>query len=121
MKLIGISLLVLLYTFSGCKIHSKAMKTEYEIGIGESFQIELASNPSTGYSWKWTNKQEVSVVDTAGNQYIPDSPDRIGGGGREILKFKGLKSGSEVIKLEYTRAWESGPVADTKTIKVNVK
>jgi len=121
MKLIGISLLVLLYTFSGCRIHSKAMKTEYEIGIGESFQIELASNPSTGYSWKWMNKQEMSVVDTTDNQYIPDGPDRIGGGGREIWKFKGLKSGSEVIKLGYTRAWESGPAADTKTIKVNVK
>lgn len=121
MRLIVISLLVLLFTFSGCKIHSKAMKTAYEIGIGESFQIELASNPSTGYSWKWTNKQEVSVVDTIDNHYIADDPDKIGGGGREIWKFKGIKSGSEVIKLGYTRAWESGTEAVTQTITVNVK
>jgi inhibitor of cysteine peptidase len=121
MKLIGISLLVLLYIFSGCKINSKAMKTAYEISIGESFQIELASNPTTGYSWKWANKQEVSAVDTIDNQYIPDSPDRIGGGGKEIWKFKGLKSGSEVIKLEYRRSWQSGPAAETKTISVKVK
>lgn len=97
------------------------MKTEYEIGTGESFQIELASNPSTGYSWKWMNKQEVSVVDTVENQFVVDSAAKIGGGGREIWKFKGIKSGSEVIKLGYTRAWESGTAADTKTIKVIVK
>ena len=97
------------------------MKTEYEIGVGEGFQIELVSNPSTGYAWKWTNKQDVSIVEVSDSQYIADHPDRIGGGGKEIWKFKGVKSGTDTIKLAYNRSWESNPGADTKTIAVKVK
>ncbi len=119
LKLVGI--VVLICIVSGCKIKSKIMKTEFEIEVGETFRIELASSPSTGYSWKWVNQQDVSAVDTVGHQFIEDSPGKIGGGGTEIWNFKGLKSGTDVIKLEYNRSWESGPAANTETIAVKVK
>ena len=97
------------------------MKTEFEIEIGETFQIELASSPSTGYSWKWVNKDDVTAVDTVGHHFIESGPGKIGGGGIEIWNFKGIKSGSAVIKLEYNRYWESGPAANVEIIEVKVK
>ena len=97
------------------------MKNEFDIAVGETFKIELISNPSTGYSWKWVNKPDVSVVDTTGHQFVEDSPGKIGGGGKEIWQFKGLKSGSDIIKFAYNRSWESRPAARTETITVKIR
>ncbi|MEI6142488.1 MAG: protease inhibitor I42 family protein [Mariniphaga sp.] len=97
------------------------MKSDYEIGVGDSFQLELTSNPSTGYSWTWSNQQDVSVVEKTDSKYTASNPGLMGGGGTEVWTFKGAKSGSDSLKLEYKRSWESGAAAETKTIKVTVK
>lgn len=55
---------------------------DYEISINQRFQIELKSNPSTGYLWSWTNKQNVSAVDTNGHIFISDNPELVGSGGK---------------------------------------
>ena len=97
------------------------MKTDYEVAINGSFQFELDANPTTGYAWKWTNKDAVSIVDTFGHQYILSEPVLTGSGGKEIWKFKGLKSGTDTLKLEYCRSWEPNSAVATKTITVEVK
>ena len=97
------------------------MKTDYEIAVNESFQLELDSNPTTGYRWEWTNKESVSIVGTLDNKYVSGSPASAGSGGKEIWKFKGLKSGLDTIKLEYCRSWEPNSSVDKKTITIKVK
>jgi len=97
------------------------MKTEFEIAVYESFQIELDSNPTTGHAWEWTNKESVSVVDAFDVEFIPGTPDSIGGGGKEIWKFKGLKSGTDSIKMEYRRSWDPKSTIESKEIIVKVK
>jgi inhibitor of cysteine peptidase len=126
MKFILYTILALACSLSSCKMHSKiknsdAMKSDYEIGVGESFQLELTSNPSTGYSWSWSNQQAVSVVEKTDSKYTANNPGSMGGGGSEVWTFKGLKSGSDSLKLEYKRAWEPDSPAESKTIKVTVK
>jgi inhibitor of cysteine peptidase len=117
-----LSLFLMLSTCSGNeKINSDKMKTDYEIAINESFQVELDSNPTTGFAWKWTNKQSVSIVDTFSNEYIPNKPELVGGGGKEIWKFKGLTSGIDTIKMEYCRPWDAASAVDTKDFTVKVK
>ncbi len=102
-------------------IISDNINADYEIGLNESFQLDLVSNPTTGYSWRWTNKQSVSIVDTFDYSFIPDSPILVGSGGKEIWKFKGIKSGVDSIKLEFCRSFEPNSTIDTKEIVVNVK
>ena len=97
------------------------MKSDYEIGVGDTFQLELTSNPSTGYSWIWSNQQAVSVVEKMDMKYTASNPGLMGGGGTQVWTFKGVKSGSDSLKLEYKRSWESVPAVETKTIKVSVK
>ena len=97
------------------------MKPDHEIAVNESFQVELVSNPTTGYAWKWTNKQSISIVDTFDHKFIPDSPDLIGGGGKEIWYFKGFKSGIDIIKMDYCRLWDLTSTVNSINIIVKVK
>ena len=95
--------------------------TDYEIAINGHFQLELESNPTTGYSWQWKNKSSVSIVDTFNYQYIPSNPGLMGSGGIELWSFKGVRPGLDSIKLVYRRFWDSNFTVRTKTIVVRVK
>jgi len=121
----SITLFSLLLIFSSCsknkKNNSDNMKTDYEIAVNESIQIELDSNPTTGFAWKWANKESVSIVDSTGTEYILDAPALTGSGGKEIWKFIGLKSGTDTIKLEYCRPWEPASAVNTMNITVKVR
>ncbi len=97
------------------------METDYEIAVNDSVQIELDSNPTTGFAWKWTNKDSVTIVDTFDNQFIHKSPELVGCSGKEIWKFKGIKSGLDTIKMEYCRPWDLTSTVSSKTITVKVK
>lgn len=97
------------------------VKADYEIPVNGNFQLSLASNGTTGFSWVWTNKQAVSIVESFDFHYVVDDPHSIGGGGKEIWNFKGIKPGSDTIKLEYKRSWEENSTVDSKKIVVRVK
>jgi len=125
METLSITLFSLLLILSSCSDNGKKnndnMKTEYEIAVNESIQLELDSNPTTGFAWKWTNKDSVSIVDSTGTEYIPNTPDLTGSGGKEIWKFKGLKSGTDTIKMEYCRSWDTASTSASKNIVIKVK
>lgn len=97
------------------------MKTDFELSVNESFQVELDANPTTGFAWKWTNRESVSIIELSGSEYIAADPVLIGSGGKEIWKFKGIKTGIDTIKMEYGRAWETTSAANRKNITVEVK
>lgn len=96
-------------------------RVDYDISINESFQLDLNSNPSTGYSWNWINKPLVTIVDTFNYAYTPDLPVIIGSGGKEVWKFKGINYGIDTIKLEYCRSWNKNSTIYKKNIVVRVK
>jgi inhibitor of cysteine peptidase len=124
MKTLFISIFLVIVFCSGCILRnskSNDIKVDHEIAINESFQIELVSNPTTGYSWKWTNKQTVSILDTFDFKYICEKPELLGSGGKEIWIFRGKKCGIDTIKLEYCRSWEPNSTVSTKRIIVKVK
>jgi len=121
MKTPLIIFLVIITTFTSCKKENNFIKPRYEISVNESLQIRLGSNASTGYSWQWTNKQSVDIVDTSGCTYIPDNPISFGSGGIELWKFKGIKKGKTTVKLEYGRPWDANSIVETKEIVIKVK
>lgn len=95
-------------------------KYDYEVAVGSSFSIELASNPTTGYRWHWANRNSVSIVDTAGYSYTRSRPGMMGSGGKETWKFTGKKTGIDSIKFEYSRSWEKNPPIKSKAFFVKV-
>lgn len=109
------------FLWKGNKPNYQDIKADYEIEMNEQFQLNLVSNPSTGFKWKWINKQEVTVVDSVDYQYIEEDSNMIGCAGKETWTFKGVKKGVDTIKLEYRRPWEKQVSAKTKVIVVRVK
>jgi inhibitor of cysteine peptidase len=97
------------------------MDAEYEIKVNESFQVEFDSNPTTGFTWKWANEQNVSIVESEGSEYSTSVPVRPGSSGKEIWKFKGKQKGSDTLKFQYSRSFDEISVVSTKTITVKVK
>lgn len=100
--------------------YSGNLKATYTIGINQEFAIEMISNPTTGYSWKWMNSKNVTIVDSVGENYMPDKPALMGSGGKETWKFRGVRSGTDTLVFEYCRPWDPKSTADTNIVVVKV-
>jgi predicted secreted protein len=123
MKALTISIITALFLISACKedLIVKEGKPDFEISIGETISLSLISNRTTGYSWIWVNRDQISIVDTFDFDYIVDDPTKIGSGGKEIWNFIGKNTGTDTIKLEYKRLWEPNSTVESKKITVVVK
>ena len=96
---------------------------EYTVKVGQTFDVSLASNPSTGYGWTVSEPSDEKVLShTEGNyRSSGDSNKPISGqGGRTYWEFTALKAGKTEIKMIYARPWESVQPAQTFTLKVMV-
>lgn len=131
MKKLFLILATFSFLFSGCckickennnnKKENIITNADYSINTGQVVTIELKSNPTTGYSWNWTNRDAVKNVDTIGWKYLSES-NLMGGGGKDFWSFKGLKKGIDTIQIDYKRVWEKDiPPVETKKIIIEVK
>lgn len=83
------------------KLYKLNNKESYNIKIGETFEINLNQNYTTGYENCWLNKNEVKIVENIKTEYTSDSDDKniVGGGGILTFSFKGIKKGCDTIKF----------------------
>lgn len=112
------------FVLFACQSTPKADKTtaNITISLNKEFSIDLASNPTTGYSWKWVNVVNSKVVKTDDSYKPAGRGNLAGGGGTQTLKFRGIKRGFETIKLHYVRPWEKGaPPAQTATYTIEIR
>jgi len=94
---------------------------DYDIQVNGTFQVELISNHTTGYSWKWANADIISIVDSVDYSYIPDTAVLVGSGGKEIWTFKGVHIGIDSLKFDYCKSWELNSTVENKNFIVKVK
>ena len=118
-KTFSILALAILMLTSGCR-KNDVTNADYEISIDETFQVELVSNPTTGYTWKWANEQFTNIVDTINWTYVPDAPELIGSGGKEVWEFRGIQTGIDTIKLEYCQSWDASSTIESIHLVINV-
>ncbi len=88
---------------------------------GETFAIELTSNPTTGYMWDVQLKAgKASLVK---KDYTPDSkdPQVIGDGGKEIFVFKAEETGTVGIEAVYRRPWDPASAGKPKRFGIIVR
>ncbi len=106
----------------------KAKNNELDVKLGEEFTLKFKSNPTTGYSWKFLNKEEVSdSIQFLRSKYVPSpSPNNhiiiVGRGGEEYFYFKARKVTNEAqtLKFAYSKFFGKETNNPTYTIKVNV-
>ena len=97
------------------------------IRAGSEFSIKLASNVTTGYSWRISGNLNGKILKKTGSVYIvgeetAEPEPLVGRGGAETWTFKAIAKGSTKLNLEYVRPWEKGvkPVK-SQTFSVTVQ
>ncbi len=93
--------------------------TTINIEIGQSFEVRLASNATTGFEWSIA-ELDTQIVENTGFEYVLDQPVMTGSGGMDSWIFTGRSVGTTQLQLVYSRSWESVPPAQTFEITINV-
>jgi inhibitor of cysteine peptidase len=73
------------------------------VGVGQSFALALAGNPTTGYTWQAAVDQ--AYLQPLDREFEPQAKGA-GAGGREVLTFHALQPGETTIRCEYKRPWQ---------------
>lgn len=71
------------------------------VTAGESFELILPSNPSTGYRWDLIAELDVNIVELVGQNYVAQQPVIPGSGGVEVWTFRAVNAGGTTIELGY--------------------
>jgi inhibitor of cysteine peptidase len=75
-----------------------------DIRLGESVQINLPENATTGYRWAIDHYDEEFIEAIATEPHY--TANAIGSGGEVAFIFQGKKIGTGEIVLKYWRHWE---------------
>ena len=86
---------------------------DFWVNVGESFEIKLVENPTTGYIWALAHLPKNFYL--LSDYYEPDQPIRPGSGGTHHFYFVAMKPHTEGNFLFYQlRPWEPfAPVAES--------
>jgi predicted secreted protein len=102
------------FTIDGLEVKPTEINSTNEIGK-KIVEIDLESNPTTGYEWKYDIDNE-GIIKQVSKVYKQDEAEKgiLGSGGKDIWTFEGIKEGSTQVTFKYLRSWE-GEVVKTKT------
>jgi len=76
--------------------------------IGDTLQVTLPSNPTTGYTWTDDWSCNGILKSRGEKQYQPFKREKhlVGGGGVEIFKYLVIGRGTTTLSFSYVRPWE---------------
>jgi predicted secreted protein len=100
---------------------SAARPIPVAVPVGGAFTIDLASNQTTGYSWRLVKAPSKAVLESLGSTFRGPTDARLGMGGIETWTFRANGVGKVTLVLEYVRPWEKGAKpAKTQAFAVSV-
>ncbi len=101
-----------LLLFSGCagaknlvQLSEKDKDRDVFLQVGDSLEIVLEGNPTTGYMWDlgpWDRR----VLEQVGEYTYQPTSGAIGSGGRYTFSFKAIGYGKADLKWSYARPFE---------------
>ncbi len=79
--------------------------------LGETIEVLLESNPTTGYQWFVVDAGNPNLK-LLGSEYRPSSASEnlCGAGGNTAFYFKAVAAGTSSLKFKYARPWENAPL-----------
>lgn len=85
---------------------SDAAEQQAQVPLGDSFEISLGENPTTGFRWKMHAGAEP-VCNLTEDEF---QPGRLpGAGGIHRWRFLATQTGETTIGLSLERSWRHGP------------
>lgn len=90
--------------------------------VGNILELKLEAVPGSGYQWLQKDpSQLLKLLDPDSLKFTkPETTEPTpGASGHQFLHFKVIKEGTETLKLEYKRAWET-ELMNTCEMKIEV-
>ncbi len=123
---------------------SNHISQELEVNAGDSFTVNLCSNPTTGFTWSEAAEiGDQTVIQQTDHEFVSPqgagessapgvsgqgkgngngAPPAPGTPGEEIWTFKALKEGTSTVSLEYSQPWDGGEKGEwTYVLTITVK
>jgi len=95
---------------SEIKFTEKDSGRPVEIRLGDSFTVELKSNPSTGYGWKMKDSPtEPRIIEMKAESFTAPQGVSCGAPGKKFYRFSAVSRGKTTLHLLYLRPWEKPP------------
>ena len=88
--------------------------------VRQGIQVQLRSNPSTGFTWLLTSTNGTSVAPTGDSTYVPDPGGATGSGGTLTIPLRAMQPGSTTLVFSYVRPWAPTDVAEAFTVTITV-
>ena len=90
-------------------LNQKHITRKLTLNIGDTLQVSLGSNPSTGFGWapdmRITNP---AVLVQTGHEVLAPAADRPGAPAREVWALQAMAPGSTTLSTNYGRPWPGG-------------
>ncbi|WP_257231737.1 protease inhibitor I42 family protein [Acinetobacter sp. YH12023] len=90
--------------------------TLLEMDRGQTLEVLLNENPSTGYVWALAEQPKLfkveEVFQSAQQQTAADATPVLGAGGQKTYRFTATIAGEEFLHLKHARAWEKNAMAE---------
>ena len=96
---------------------------EISLGMGDTLEVRLASQPGTGYGWQVANplpsvlRLIEKTLDLGGGGQAPSAP---GAPATAVFRFAPVGVGTGELRLVYVRPWEKESVP-RKSYKLHVR
>jgi len=100
-------------------LDSGADGTEASLAVGESIDIALPGNPTTGYTWDVVSI-DSSVLAQQGDPSFRASSNLVGSGGIMTLAFEAIGAGTTALQLVYHRPFGDASPEDTFSLNLVV-
>jgi inhibitor of cysteine peptidase len=104
-------------------LNQKTITRSATLAVGDTLQVSLGANPSTGYRWEPQMQiSDTAVLEQAGHQAVA-SADRVPGApGSEVWALQAMGPGTASASTSYGRPWEGGEQESwTFTVSVTVE
>jgi len=94
------------------------------VKVGQSIEVTLAGNPTTGYSWEpaLADIDKTLLKQIGEPEYTQDETqgEVVGAGGTYTFVFDAQSAGTACLKLTYARPWEAAQPLETYQVTVTI-
>jgi inhibitor of cysteine peptidase len=91
------------------------------VTAGETFELVVPSNPSTGYHWNIVPELDANIAEFVGQDYIAEEPVAPGSGGMDVWTFRAVNPGDTTIVLGYYPPDNDSDPDETVTFSIHVE
>lgn len=97
--------------------------TSLDVAVGETMEILLDANPSTGYRWELASSLEKikKPVNKAYDEFRAGGSHLMGSRGKQVFTLEAQASGQEVLTFVYKRPWETTSTDEAVKITIDIK